>query len=155
MRSHLDEPRVDYDRRFLAQIQRNPEVGVLPCHPETNGLCLSEDPGMQGGMRRAEAARAAASTRMHKHTCATIVHFSVAPFFRFIFRWGRQRTYIFRTCSDPVLVFWYFSGAGGQNLRKSGIHDQRFDGQSFPLMYCTRGGSRRLILKICPQWSEI
>ena len=27
-----------------------------------------------------------------------------------------QRTYIFRTCSDPVLLFWYqdFSAAGGQ-----------------------------------------
>jgi hypothetical protein len=28
-----------------------------------------------------------------------------------------QRTYIFRSFSDPVLLFWYqdFSGAGGQN----------------------------------------
>jgi hypothetical protein len=86
VRSHLDEPGVDYGRRFLAKIQCHPEVGVLPCNPETQcvWLCLCEDPGMQGGTRRAEAARAAASTRAHGKTCATIVHLAAAPRFRFI-----------------------------------------------------------------------
>jgi len=64
---------------------------------------------------------------------------------------GRQRTYIFRTCSDPVLLI---SGSGGQIqvfmikvwylMVKVGLH------KGFPLMYCTRGGSRSLILKIRP-----
>jgi len=60
--------------------------------------------------------------------------------------------------SLPVLLNWYqdFSGAGGQNqvfmikvwylMVKVGLH------KGFPLMYCTRGGSRRLLLKIGPQW---
>ena len=61
----------------------------------------------------------------------------------------------------PVLLFWYqdFSGAGGQiqvfmvkfgyMMRKFGLH------KGYPLLYYTRGGSRRLILKIRPQWSEV
>ena len=75
-------------------------------------------------------------------------------------REGAAADRIFRTCSDPILLFWYqdFSGAGGQNqvfmvkfgylMVKVGLH------KGFPLMYSTRGGSRRL-LKIRPQWSEI
>jgi hypothetical protein len=56
-------------------------------------------------------------------------------------------------------IRWYFSGAGGQIqvfmvkfgyvMRKFGLH------KGYPLLYYTRGGSRRLILKIRPQWSEI
>jgi hypothetical protein len=81
-------------------------------------------------------------------------------------REGAAADRIFRTCSDPILLFWYqdFSGAGGQNqvfmvkfgylmfgylMVKVGLP------KGFPLMYCTRGGSRRLLLKIRPQWSEI
>jgi hypothetical protein len=74
-------------------------------------------------------------------------------------RWAADR--IFRTCSDPVLLLWYqdFSEAGDQNqvfmvkfgylMVKGGLH------KGFPLMHCTRGGGRRLLLKIRPQWSEI
>jgi len=70
---------------------------------------------------------------------------------------GRQRT----EYSAPVRTRYScfdFSGAGGQNqvfmvkfgylMVKVGLH------KGFPLMYSTRGGSRRL-LKIRPQWSEI
>jgi hypothetical protein len=56
----------------------------------------------------------------------------------------------------PLFLYPDFSGAGGQNpvfmikvwylMVKVGLH------KGFPLMYCTRGGSRRLLLKIGPQW---
>jgi len=61
----------------------------------------------------------------------------------------------------PVLLFWYqgFSGAGGQIqvfrvkfgyvMIKFGLH------MGYPLLYYTRGGSRRLILQIRPKGSDI
>jgi len=74
---------------------------------------------------------------------------------------GAAADSIFRSFSDLVRQLWYqdISGAGGQiqafififgySWSKVGLH------KGFPRMYYTWGGSRRLLLKTRPQWSEI
>jgi hypothetical protein len=60
-----------------------------------------------------------------------------------------------------VLLFWYqdFSGAVDKFRYSSAVRKKWWTKLArhkvFPLMYYTRGGSRHLLFKIRPQWSEI
>ena len=67
---------------------------------------------------------------------------------------GRLSMATFPGFSDPLLLWsgcqiQVFMVKFGYVMRKFGLH------KGYPLVYYTRGGSRRLILKMRPQWSEI